>query len=136
MFGSGEVATPQAEQSSSEPATTWSPGRSGSAEFSFTYTDDRLSRLTAVTGPDGARTYTYDPVGNRTPKVLGSSTSYTYDRADRITAAGATALTVDAAGNLVARGADTFTYDAANRPTTATGSGSVAGSAATRRPAT
>jgi YD repeat-containing protein len=81
-----------------------------------TYGYDRLSRLTGVDGPDGARTYGYDPAGNRTSKVLsGTPTSSTYDRADRITAAGATAITVNAAGNLTAKGSDTFASDGANR---------------------
>jgi YD repeat-containing protein len=30
---------------------------------------DCLSRLTSVTGPDGNRTYAYDPVGNPASKV-------------------------------------------------------------------
>lgn len=84
---------------------------------------DRLDRLTSVTGPDGNRTYTYDPLGNRASKVLGGTTAYTYDRADRITAAGATAITVNANGNLVAKGADSFAYDQANRLTSATVAG-------------
>jgi RHS repeat-associated protein len=50
----------------------------------------------------------------------GSATSYTYDRADRITAAGRTSYTVNANGNLTARGADTFGYDQANGLKTAT----------------
>ena len=86
----------------------------------WAYAYDRLSRLDGVTGPDGARTYAYDPVGNRTSKVLGGTTASTYDRADRITAAGSAAITLDANGNTSSRGTDTFTYDQANRMTTAT----------------
>ena len=86
----------------------------------FTYTLDRLSRLSAVTGPDGPRSYGYDPAGNRTSKTAGTSTTYTYDRADRMTAAGATSITVNAAGAMTARGSDTFAYDQANRLTSAT----------------
>ncbi|MEO5965998.1 MAG: RHS repeat-associated core domain-containing protein, partial [Candidatus Limnocylindrales bacterium] len=86
-----------------------------------TYAYDRLYRLTAVTGPDGARSYAYDPVGNRTSKVLaGTPTTSTYDRADRITAAGALAISVNANGNTTAKGPDTFTYDQPNRLKTAT----------------
>jgi RHS repeat-associated protein len=91
---------------------------------SFAYGYDRLYRLTSVTGPDGNPTYGYDPVGNRTSKVLGGTTTYTYDRADRITAAGATSITLDANGNTTAKGADTFTFDQANQLRSATVSGS------------
>jgi RHS repeat-associated protein len=89
----------------------------------WTYAYDRLYRVTGVTGPDGNRTYGYDRVGNRTSKILGGTTSYTYDRADRITAAGTSSITVDAAGNTTARGSDTFAYDQANRLTLATVAG-------------
>jgi RHS repeat-associated protein len=50
----------------------------------------------------------------------GSSTSYSYDKADRITSAGSTSYTVNANGNVTARGSDTFVYDQANRLTSAT----------------
>jgi RHS repeat-associated protein len=79
------------------------------------YGYDRLYRLTSVAGPDGARAYTYDPAGNRLSRVAGGTTAYTYDRADRMTAAGATPVTVNANGDLTARGSDTFAYDEANR---------------------
>lgn len=87
---------------------------------SWTYDYDGLSRLTDVTGPDGNRAYTYDPVGNRTSKLLGGSTTYSFDRADRITSAGSTSIIVDAVGNTTAKGADTFAYDQANRLVEAT----------------
>jgi RHS repeat-associated protein len=96
---------------------------SGAGTDSFTYAYDRLYRLTSVTGPDGNPTYGYDPLGNRTSKVEGGTTAYTYDRADRITAAGATSITLDANGNTTVRGADTLAYDQANRLTTATVAG-------------
>jgi RHS repeat-associated protein len=51
------------------------------------------------------------------------ATTYSYDRADWITAAGGTAYTVDAAGNVTARGSDTFTFDQANRLHSATAGG-------------
>jgi RHS repeat-associated protein len=86
----------------------------------WTYTYDRLYRLTGVTGPDGSRTYGYDPVGNRTSKVLGGTTAYTYDRADRMTSAGGSSVTVNANGNTTARGSDTFAYHQSNRVATAT----------------
>ena len=80
-----------------------------------TYGYDRLYRLTSVVGPDGSPTYAYDPVGNRTSKVIGGTTSSTYDRADRILTSGALNLAVNANGNTTAKGADTFTYDQANQ---------------------
>lgn len=85
----------------------------------ISYSYDRLSRLAGVTGASGSRSYTYDPVGNRLTKEEGGTTTYSYDRADRITTAGSSSVTVDAAGNLTARGADTFAYDAGNRLTSA-----------------
>jgi RHS repeat-associated protein len=90
----------------------------------YVYGYDRLYRLTAVTGPDGPRSYTYDPAGNRLTRVSGTSTAYIYDRADRVTSAGATSITVDANGNLRAKGADAFVFDQANRLTSATVTGS------------
>jgi RHS repeat-associated protein len=96
----------------------------GSGVDASTYGYDRLSRLTSVGGPDGSRTYGYDPSGNRSSRVLaGATTTYSYDRADRISAAGATAITVNANGNTTARGGDTFTFDQANRLKTATVAG-------------
>ncbi len=88
---------------------------------SSSYAYDRLYRLTSATEPvTGTTTYAYDPVGNRLTRVRGGITTYTYDRADRITSAGGIAYTVDAAGNLTAKGSDTFAYDQANRLTSAT----------------
>lgn len=89
----------------------------------WTYTYDRLYRLTSVTGPDGNRTYAYDPVGNRVSMGNGGTTAYSYDRADRISAAGGTAFTLDANGNTIAKATSTFTYDQANRLTSATVAG-------------
>ena len=73
-----------------------------------------------MTAPSGATSYSYDPVGNRLSMAWGSTTNHTYDRADRITAAGAVSYTVNANGSLVTRGADSFTYDQANRLKSAT----------------
>ncbi|MEX1172803.1 MAG: DUF4951 domain-containing protein [Chloroflexota bacterium] len=85
-----------------------------------TYVYDRISRLTGATDASGGRTFTYDPAGNRLTRTIGPTTAYTYDRADRMTAAGPQTVTVDASGSLVARGADTFAYDQAQRLITAT----------------
>jgi len=112
--GGGQKRTAQVSWAEVEFPSVGDPGTL------FTYTYDRLDRLTAVAGADGPRSYIYDPVGNRLSKVAGGSTSYTYDRADRITTAGGTPTTVDANGNLIANGADTFAFDQANRMTSAT----------------
>jgi RHS repeat-associated protein len=87
------------------------------------YGYDKLRRLTSSSGPDGAPTYGYDPVGNRTSKVLGTTTTYTYDRADRMTAAGTMGVSVNDNGNTTAKGVDAFTYDQANRLKSATVAG-------------
>ncbi|MBV9322915.1 MAG: AHH domain-containing protein, partial [Chloroflexi bacterium] len=99
----------------------------GSRLATTAYAYDKLYRLTGATGPSGTTTYSYDPNGNRLSKVLGgNSTSYTYDKTDRILTAGSTTYTVNAAGNVTARGSDAFGFDQANRltsATTSTGSG-------------
>jgi RHS repeat-associated protein len=82
-----------------------------------TYSYDRLGRLTSSSGPEGSPSYGYDPVGNR---LSSGASTYVYDRADRITSAGASSVTVDTAGNMTVRGADTFAYDQAARLKTAT----------------
>jgi len=81
------------------------------------YGYDHLYRLTSASGgPAGATTYSYDPLGNRLSRVRNSTTtSYAYDRGDRITSAGGISYTVDAVGNLTARGSDSLAYDQANR---------------------
>jgi RHS repeat-associated protein len=90
----------------------------------FAYTYDRLYRLTGVTRPDGPRSYTYDPAGNRLTKTAGPTTAYTYDRADRMLTAGSSSVTVNANGNITSRGSDTFGFNQANRLTTAAVAGS------------
>jgi RHS repeat-associated protein len=103
---------------------------SGGGTEAFSYGYDRLYRLTTVSGPDGSRTYGYDPVGNRASRVLsGTTTLYNYDRADRITSAGSTTITMNAVGATTARGTDTFSYDQANRLKTATVAGATETSA-------
>jgi YD repeat-containing protein len=90
-----------------------------------TYSYDKLYRLTAVDAPGSGldTSYSYDPAGNRLSMIRINSTSYSYDRADRITAAGSVSYTVNANGNLTARGSDSFAYDQANRLTSITISG-------------
>ncbi|MCC6174086.1 MAG: hypothetical protein IT305_02175 [Chloroflexi bacterium] len=105
------------------------PGQpTGPTTQTLTYGYDRLNRLTsAAGGPAGTTSYSYDPVGNRLTRVRGSTTtSYSYDRADRIASAGGVSYSVDANGNLIARGTDTFAYDQANRLTQTTVGGSAA----------
>ncbi|HEU5314746.1 MAG TPA: RHS repeat-associated core domain-containing protein [Chloroflexota bacterium] len=85
------------------------------------YTHDALYRLTGVTYADGTlQGYTYDPAGNRLTKTQGgTTTTYAYDNADRLTTVGGVSYTFDANGNQTGRGADTFTWDAENRLTSA-----------------
>ncbi len=103
--------------------------------FAIDYTYDHLYRLTAVStsdltdGTSSSASYSYDPLGNRLSKVAGTTTtSYSYDRADRITSAAGTSYMVNASGNLVARGTDRFGYDQANRLTSASVGGTTSAS--------
>lgn len=65
-----------------------------------------------------AQSYTYDAMGNRLTKVHNAATtSYVYDDADQMTAAGGVTHTYDNNGNQTAAGADTFAWDAENRMT-------------------
>jgi RHS repeat-associated protein len=103
-------------------AVTELPGV-GTPSSLTSYTYDRLSRLTGSTSSTGSRGYTYDPVGNRLTRVDGGTTTYGYDRADRMTSAGALSVNVDANGNLTTKGPDTFAFDQANRLRSSTVSG-------------
>jgi RHS repeat-associated protein len=98
-----------------------------STGFTGTYVYDALSRLTgatvAVTTAGGASspintsyTYTYDAIGNRlTEKVGTTTTTYTYDAANRLRTVGARTYAYDNAGRLKSDGASTFTYDGFGR---------------------
>jgi RHS repeat-associated protein len=112
--GNGQTRSAQISWAEVEIAGTSDPG------FNVSYSYDHLNRLTGVAGTSGARSYSYDPVGNRLTSVAGSTTNYAYDRADRITAAGASSTTVNAAGAMTNKGSSTYAYDQANRLTTAT----------------
>jgi RHS repeat-associated protein len=83
---------------------------------------DSLYRVNAMTYPNGdTQSYTYDPMGNRLTKVNnGSTTNYTSDDADQMTAAGGVTYGYDNNGNQTSRGTDTFGYDAENRLTSTT----------------
>ncbi|HXI17089.1 MAG TPA: hypothetical protein VNM48_12030, partial [Chloroflexota bacterium] len=86
-----------------------------------------ISQLLTVQAPTaeiGSSEYWYDRVGNRETRTQGPdasplTTTYSYDKADRITSAGAVAITVDETGNLTRRLGgqvnDTFVYDQANQ---------------------
>ena len=80
--------------------TSGLPSRPGPSSTTQTlvYGYDALYWLTSAGGgPAGYTTYTYDPVGNRLTRTRNSTSqiSDAYDKADRITAAGATARTRD-----------------------------------------
>lgn len=87
----------------------------------ITYEYDALNQLTKETLLDGTViTYEYDAVGNRTKKVVtqgGSSTTttYTYDAGNQLTAVNGQTYTYDTNGNLTNNGSRTFVYDAENR---------------------
>ena len=55
----------------------------GPAIDAATYGYDRLYRLVDVDGPDGARWYAYDPVGNRTSKGEPPSLAHGLDGVSR-----------------------------------------------------
>ena len=84
-----------------------------------TYTYDNIYRLLSETvsgatvGPNGAVSYSYDPVGNRTQTTSSlagvSAGSFSYDADDRLSTD-----TYDANGNTTASGGVTNTYDFEN----------------------
>jgi RHS repeat-associated protein len=83
------------------------------------YSYDSLDRLTsAITQTNPAESYSYDSVGNRT--VSHSSTSYSYNLANRLTADSRFDYLYDANGNLtrkterVTGNITTYTYDSDN----------------------
>ncbi len=93
-----------------------------------TFAYDTLNELlSAQLGPLKSA-WTYDSVGNRTKETspLGT-TQYTYDRADRLLSAGATAFTYDRNGNQLTKttrqGTVAYAYDAANRLVSASARG-------------
>jgi RHS repeat-associated protein len=108
--GSGSKSETSLETTLTSLPTSWTP--SGG-----TWLNGPLSAYAVQVGGDPPASYGYDPLGNR---LSWNSTSYAYDRADRILTAGATSYTVNFDGNLTARGSDSFVYDQANRLTSAT----------------
>ncbi len=83
------------------------------------YSYDLLDRLTG----DGTNSYSYDPAGNRlTLTVGGSTTTSSYDAADRLTGTTSptTTNTYDTNDNETARASDTFGWDVENHLTSET----------------
>ena len=87
----------------------------GSRTINYAY--DAHNRLTQATYSDGDTvSYTYDSMGNRTSmSVNDTTTTYTYDAADRLLSAGDTTFTWDDNGNMLSKGSTTYAYDYANR---------------------
>ncbi|WP_052948028.1 DNRLRE domain-containing protein [Aneurinibacillus tyrosinisolvens] len=89
----------------------------------LSYQYDSLNQLTQETLLDGTTiAYEYDAVGNRTSKKVTkgattTTTTYTYDAANELTAVNGQAYTYDANGNLTGNGAKTFIYNEENQLT-------------------
>jgi YD repeat-containing protein len=80
-----------------------------------------LNQLIQETLPNGTTiSYKYDAVGNRTKKTVNdgsttTTTTYTYDEANQLTAVDGQAYTYDGNGNLTNNGEKTFIYNENNR---------------------
>jgi RHS repeat-associated protein len=87
----------------------------------ISYQYDVLNQLTQETLTDGMIiAYKYDAVGNRTEKTVTNgttttTTTYTYDAANQLTAVNGQSYSYDANGNLTGNGAKTFVYNEENR---------------------
>jgi RHS repeat-associated protein len=101
---------------------------SGATTGTTTYSYDPRDRLTSVCfqascprNNDPYIRWTYDKVGSRLSEARSSgTTTYTYNAADELTAAGATSYGYDQNGNETAAGTRSYTYDLANRLTSTT----------------
>ncbi|WP_257668292.1 RHS repeat-associated core domain-containing protein [Parapedobacter tibetensis] len=104
----------------------------GQTAKSYTYTYDRLNRLTAATAGTGTPAsytengITYDAMGNITALKRGSAAvqTYSYTDGNRLTSVsgGITrSYTYDVNGNALTDGTNTFTYNVLNLPATVTG---------------
>jgi RHS repeat-associated protein len=98
--------------------------RTGTLDQTQSYAYDASDRIVSVcfqvgTCPGASDPFirwTHDKVGNRlTEQRPSGTTSYSYDSADRLLAAGSTSYTYDQNGNEVSAGGRTSTYDLANR---------------------
>lgn len=93
------------------------------------YGYDALYRLTSWTAPSNQVTqYNYDATGNRLSLISSAGTTqYTYDAADQLRSAGATAFTYDGNGNQLTKSASGATvhyaWDALNRLISVVGGG-------------
>jgi RHS repeat-associated protein len=99
--------------------------------YDRTFTYDGVGRLKTASGPWGAGSFSYDPLGNMTNKTLGSRVvDLTYNSLNHVSQVRDTAVssswrsyTYDTRGNVTADGLRTFTNDDANQPTSISGSG-------------
>lgn len=92
---------------------------------SYSYTYDKVDRLTKVTRPDlSTITYNLDSVGNRTSVVSGGvTTNYTVNNLNQYTHVGGTAFSYDLNGNLLSDGTNSYEYDYEDRLTRVTTAG-------------
>lgn len=90
-----------------------------------TFTYDSTNRLLSGTYPYGTYTYTYDAAGNRaTSNENGTSSTYTNNNDNQMTAKASRSFSYDNQGNMTADGSKTLTYDYDNRLKTHAVSGS------------
>ncbi|MCW9001073.1 MAG: hypothetical protein OQK04_20345, partial [Kangiellaceae bacterium] len=93
-------------------------------------TYDGLDRLKSTSGPWGAGSFEYDPLGNLTKKTIGSKThTFNYDRTKNrlssVSGSNSYTFSYDSQGNVSNNGRHSFTFDKSNL-LTKTNSGSVA----------
>ncbi|RJG05285.1 RHS repeat protein [Noviherbaspirillum cavernae] len=84
------------------------------------YAYDDLDRLASYQSQNGSISYGYDPVGNRTSRVIGASvTNYSYaptsNRLTRVSAGQTNDVVTDANGSITNNGANQFAHDARGR---------------------
>jgi RHS repeat-associated protein len=99
--------------------------------YDRTFTYDGVGRLKTGSGPWGAGTYAYDPLGNLTSKTQGSRVvDVAFNSLNRVSQVRDTGVSSswrtyahDARGNVTSDGIRAFTYDEANQPTSVGGSG-------------
>ena len=83
-----------------------------------TFAYDSLGRVLSAAYPSGTYSYTYDADGNRlTSNEAGTSSTYTINNDNQITAKSSRALTYDNQGNQITDGTKTLAYNFDNRLT-------------------